>query len=322
MKKTGILVLTLFLGIMSVYMLNPVSVKAETVEITASSESDEMTGKDIQNALDKALENPDNEYIVTVPEGTYALIGGFHIYSNTTLNLDGVVIKHPGNFIGAMIQVGYPRREEGTSTSAGGGYTIGKYDRGKNIKINGGTFDAGNNSVDAVSSLFTFSHVENLELTGTKFMYKPEKTDNAHMIEFGGAKNILIKDCEFIGNGMVDEALQIESARKGVAHSDLMGKEDGTPTRNVRIEGCKFSGFTYALGTNHGENGDLYKGMVIKNNEFRKIKKYIICTYNYRAKISGNKVFGEKRNFESYILKLGNKNKLKLSKNTVKAAKN
>ena len=308
--------LIFMMSVTAVYSYN--LVKADTINITVSSEDGKITGVDIQDALDRAMEDSNNEYIITVPKGTYMLSRGLHIYSNTTLNLQGVVIKHPGTGIGAMIQVGYPRRETGKSTSKGGGYTAGKYSRGKNININGGTFDAGSNSVEDVSTLFTFSHVEKLKITGTKFVYKPNEWDNAHMIEFGAAKDVLIKKCEFIANGKVDEAIQIESARKGVSHSDLMGKEDGTPTINVKIEGCRFVNFIYGLGTNHGIDKDVYKGMVIKNNEFEKIEKYAICVYNFDAVISGNKIKGKKRSFESYILRLGKRNNLKLTNNFLK----
>ena len=126
--------LIFMMAVTATYSFNVV--KAGTINITVSSENGEITGVDIQNALDRAMETSNDKYIITVPKGTYMLSSGLHIHSNTTLNLKGVVIKHPGTGIGAMIQVGYPRREIGKSTSKGGGYTAGKYSRGKNININ------------------------------------------------------------------------------------------------------------------------------------------------------------------------------------------
>jgi len=314
--------MTLIVIFLFCFLFQMDKVHAETISLTVEpeGEQDQYSGAEIQKYLDQAKDDKENEYDIKVKEGTYTLVYGLHIYSNTTLDLNGVTIKHPGYAIGAMLQVGYPRKETGTSTSKGGGYTIGGYRRGKNIKIVGGTFDAGHGPEDAVSSLITFSHVQDITFQDTTFVYQPKKKDNAHFIEFGGAKNIQLIDCTFLGNQNVGEAIQIESTRKGVAGSDLMGKEDGTKTKNVKISGCTFDDFEYGVGTNHGCDKDLYTGMKIVNNEFKKISKYAICTYNYEnVLIQGNTIVnGKKKSFDAYLLTLGRKDKYKKSKNTVK----
>ena len=144
--------------------------------------------------------------------------------------------------------------------------------------------------------------------------------DNAHFIEFGGSKNVKITNCSFISNQKVGEAIQIESTQKGVAGSDLMGKEDGTKTKDVEINKCIFSNLEYAIGTNHGCSKDTYRGFVIKNNTFKKISKYVLCTYNYiDVVIKHNTIENSpKSSFNSYILKLGQKDTYKMSKNVIK----
>lgn len=300
-------------------------VPAKTVKVTVkaskiSENSKVYDASDIQKYLDKAIGSK-KTYVVKVPKGTYVLgTTGLHIYSNTTLVLTGVTIKRGSKMgQGAMIQVGYPRKEKGKSTSTGGGYTKGGYTRGANIKIIGGTFDAGK-STKKVTTLCTFSHVKNITFQGTTFRYLPNKTTNKHMIELGGSKNVKLDHCKFIGNRNCGEAVQIESTRKGVASSDLMGKEDGTPTKNVTVTKCTFSGFEYGIGTNHGTSKDSYTGIVIKNNIFSGISKYAICTYNYKkCKILNNKVVKSgKRTFDSFILKLGQKDTYVKKGNKVK----
>lgn len=295
---------------------------ADAKEITIKLDGD-CEINDIQNALDTSRDDENNYYTIIVPKGVYELHGTqrLRIYSNTTLDLTDVTIKRTSDSgVGAMLLVSDPRTETGKSSAKGGGYTKGGYTRGHDMKIIGGTFDSGTWYGANYSTLCTFSHVRNMSFDGTTFIYKPKKTEDAHIIEFGASKNITLKNCKFIGNQKVGEAVQIESAVKGVSGSDLMGKEDGTATKNVSIVKCEFKNFQYAIGTNHGCNKDKYTGFSIKNNNFEGISKYILCAYNYRDTVmKGNIVKGSgKKSFDAFILNLGQKNTLKESNNKVK----
>lgn len=294
------------------------NVSAQTKEITVKSEGvQEITV--IQKALDEAKYDTENRYKITVEPGQYTMSTskGLHVYSNTELNLTGVTIQRKLSApVGGMLVIGDPRREPGKSTTPGGGYTIGGYNRGKNITIIGGTLNAGVNTtnVKEVASLMTFSHVQNLKLKNMTFIYKPKKKDDAHSIEFGASKNVVIDGCKFYGNHKIVEALQLESAEKSVAHSDLMGKEDGTKTKNVTISNCLFDNFEYGMGANHGCKKDLYT-INIKNNTFKRIQRFAICAYNFKGTISGNTVKNSgKKAFAKYVLKKGSRNKLKIKK--------
>lgn len=312
----------LFVLFFAFSLLQKSDVGAETIKTTVSaSDGETCTVSDIQAALNEAQADPSNKYEIKVPRGVYKLEGTerIHLSSNTTLILTGVTFRRTkSSGVGAMIMVGYPRNEAGKSTSPGGGYTKGGYTRGHDIKVIGGTFDAGT-EVKNVSTLCTFSHVKNITFEGTTFCYKPQTTNNAHMIEFGAAKNVTIKNCRFLGNQKVGEALQIESAEKKVAGSDLMGKEDGTKTSNVRIRNCTFSNFQYAMGTNHGCSRDKYMRFSICDNVFEKISRYAICGYNYLGAVVKGNVIKKSgaRSFDSFILKLGQKNTFHQSANQV-----
>lgn len=323
MKKISkIIICALAVGIS--YLMNASAVDAEEITIDLSEKSEGGCEiHDIQSALDMSRDDEDNYYTIIVPEGKYELHGTerLRIYSNTTLDLTDVTIKRTSDSqIGAMLMVANPRTETGKSSSKGGGYTKGGYTRGHDMKIIGGTFDSGTWYGDNYSTLITFSHVRNMTFDGTTFIYKPKKTDNAHMIEFGASKDITIKNCTFIGNQKVGEAIQIESAVKGVSSSDLMGKEDGTATKNISIVKCGFDNFQYAIGTNHGCKKDKYTGFTITNNTFKRIGKYILCAYNYKGTVVKNNTVKSsgKKSFDAFILNLGQKNTFKKSNNKVK----
>lgn len=294
------------------------NVSAQTKQITVKSEGvQEITV--IQKALDEAKYDQKNQYKIKVEPGKYEMTTqkGLHVYSNTELDLRGVTIQRTLSApIGGMLVIGDPRRETGKSTAPGGGYTVGGYNRGKNITIIGGTLNAGVNTsnVKEVSSLMTFSHVQNLKLKNMTFIYKPKKKDDAHSIEFGASKNVVIDGCKFYGNHKIVEALQLESAEKSVAHSDLMGKEDGTKTKNVTVKNCLFDNFEYGMGANHGCKKDLYT-INIQKNTFKRIQKFAICAYNFKGTISGNVVKNSgKKPFKNFVLKKGSRNKLKIKK--------
>lgn len=298
--------------------------KPQLVITVEASDGNKITDVDIQNALNMARDDKDHSYYVMVPEGDYEFKtqNGLHIYSDTTLDLtNSTITKDKTLQKGAFIQVGYPRKETkeyGVWGELGTGYYWGKYLRGENIKIIGGTFDGGKGEGN-ITTLCTFSHVKNITFEGSIFKFKPTKTNNAHLIEFGGCKNVTLDSCEFYGNSKAGEAVQLESTYKGVAQSDLMGKCDGTKTSNVTVKDCVFSGFQYALGSNHGCSKDAYKKMIFKNNKFISIGKYAVCVYNYSLSLTGNTIKNSgKRSWNSMVLKLGNKNSIKMSKNSVK----
>lgn len=217
-----------------------------------------------------------NKYIINVAKGTYYV--SFSIYSNTTVNVKGSKFKESHVFFGDSSKKGY--------------------NGGHDMKLIGGTFDLGTKNYD-VGTICAFSHVKNVTIQGTTFKYLPKKKIkkgfNPHMIEFGGSKNVTIKNCKFYQNGKCqfnNEAIQIESTYPmSAGTSSYMGKKDGTQTKNVTITKCTISGFRYGCGSNHLDKRDHFTNMKITNNTFIGCTKYCICAYNYKKfKHTGNKM--------------------------------
>lgn len=234
----------------------------------------------IQTALSLQSDNK-NSYHVKVAKGSYT--ERICIPSNTTLDMrSGAILKRSGS-AGCMIVLG----------SYGP-----KYSAGNNITILGGTIDAGTQAA-GVTTVCGFSHVKNIRIEGTTFKYLPKKkaTRNAHMIEFGGAKNVLIKNCRFLGNKYHwknNEAIQLESTcneKKLLGYTSVTGVRDGTQCGNVTIQSCYFRGYRYGCGSNHLSKKDHFTNMKFIKNTFVGASKYAICLYGYRnVTIRGNKL--------------------------------
>lgn len=234
----------------------------------------------IQTALSLQSDKK-NSYYVKVAKGSYT--ERIRIHTNTTLDMrSGAVLKRSGG-AGCMVVLG----DEGRGYSAGA-----------NITILGGTIDAGTQAED-VTTVCGFSHVKNIRIEGTTFKYLPKKkaTRNAHMIEFGGAKNVLIKNCRFLGNKYHwknNEAIQLESTyneKHLLDYTSVTGVRDGTQCSNVTIRNCYFRGYRYGCGSNHLSKRDRFTNMKFIKNTFIGATKYAICLYGYRnVTIRGNKL--------------------------------
>ena len=83
-----------------------ISVSGTVITVTASS------GEDISGTLDEALEQArdlatdEAPVTVKVPAGTYNVTQNMHIYSNTTLDLQGVTLKYTGSEPHNMLMTG------------------------------------------------------------------------------------------------------------------------------------------------------------------------------------------------------------------------
>lgn len=229
----------------------------------------------IQEALNTALTNPKLKYVITVPKGKYVVTRSLQIYSNTTLNLKGVTLVR--------------KDLEGAICLFGSG-SKGKYSMGKNITIKGGVLDGGTGSNK--SDICCFTHIQNITFDGITFKYMPKKKlqtgmKNTHMIEFAGSKNVMIKNCKFYNNKNClanNEAIQLESLYQAQAGttSAYFGKRDGTQCKNITIQNCYFSGFSYGCGSNHLNAKDHFQNIKIIKNTFVKSNKYAICLFGYR----------------------------------------
>lgn len=97
------------------------------------------------------------------------------------------------------------------------------------------------------SNCITFHHVSNLLIEGCDFS---EGMHNGHYIDLLGCNDVTIRGCAFRGANPREgreyiEAIQIDSSmRLGTSWVDELTSYDGLPTRNVIIDGCRFTGLT------------------------------------------------------------------------------
>lgn len=249
----------------------------------------------------KTVTNIEDTLYVTVPKGTYTLPEqGYElrVYSNTTLDLNGVTFKRNTSEKGLkchMLSLGTTGK-----TMADGSVNAKGYDGGSNITIIGGTFD--NGTTAGANNICRMSHLSNVTIQDAVFKYLPKTPlvngqTNAHCIEMAGCKKVVIKNCKFYNNANCfanNEAVQIESCSNdptAQAHTNIAAPLDNTQTSSVTITKCRFEGFNYGCGSNHLGPDDCYKTMKFTYNTFVGCHKYCVCLYNYKSvTVSKNKL--------------------------------
>lgn len=224
----------------------------------------------IQNALNAARDAGGGT--VYIPNGTWNLSNILQVYSNTTiLCSEGARLYkyHSLNFLA--------NGDYGASYSGYAGQS--------NIRIIGGTWDARGASYPTTPSMgLSFGHGQNILVQGVTIKNIP----GYHAIEVNACKNVVIRDCQFLG--FVDtgsrgfsEAVQIDLA-KGSAYFGWFGSYDNTPCLNVTIDSCYFGASgdagTTAWGTGIGSHSYTstyyHKYTKITNNLFEGLTEYAI----------------------------------------------
>lgn len=173
----------------------------------------------------------------------------------------------------------------------------GAYSGHGNITIEGGTWDANGASQSGLASIFHFGHGEDIKVL--KAILKD--VVSSHHIEFNACKDIVVRDCKFLGwfgSGNV-EAIQLD-----VAYPTLNNEQkvtllpgDGSPCKNVLIEHNYFGGsgtpgssqLSRAIGGHNAIIGKKHYNIRILNNTIEKTTSYAIRPYNWsNLEISGN----------------------------------
>ena len=214
----------------------------------------------IQNALAYA---GNGESVVVFESGTYLVSQNLNIYSNTSVNLNGAKIK-------SKASISFVITKENAGHDGYGAL--------ENFVIKNGTLEG-----EAYHGIhFNIFHgldckFENLDLINC-FV-------DTHVFDLGGCKNILIKDCNFIGN--LKDASDTANAFREVIQPDYASHSgfpmwdddgsvdyDGCPTVGLTVDGCVFKkndGDTFylnAIGT-HAITGQLpHSDILIQNCEF------------------------------------------------------
>ncbi|MBR1865505.1 MAG: right-handed parallel beta-helix repeat-containing protein [Lachnospiraceae bacterium] len=229
--------------------------------------SDLLTDKAaIQDALDVAA-SAEVPLVVYIPKGTYYIGNPLYIHSNTTLQLDpeAVIIRNSELKAGDG-RDGVNHNMLKVANSGKVTNTVGGYDNGKNIVIEGGTWDGGNVAkANTTSNVINIGHAQNVIVRNTTI----KNCYGSHLIEFAGVKNAEVYGCTFSGfrkeaGGVESEAIQLD-----VCNSDWNAAymTDGTACSDISVHDNVFTGYPVAVGNHHLLDGHHNKNITITNNK-------------------------------------------------------
>lgn len=299
MKKTGILIAVTLAAMTSVRCMAP---KAASVmpagyageiaggDIYALSGTEILVtaaeGTDITKTLNKALEEARDQatdsapITVSVPKGNYNLTGALHIYSNTTLDLNGSTLtytsKERRNLIMSGTNSSYMGETDYNASAKNSGYN-----GVRNIVIKNGTLKSNASNEGSIVRLSHGTNItlESLVITGGGCIHQGEVA----AIDGFYVKNCTFKDLDKDGSDASNrekmEALQLDIP----CSSDIFQNvyEDGTPMKNVEITGCTFSNVPRGVGTHSMLLGAYHENIKINNNTFINVLEDAIVGFGY-----------------------------------------
>lgn len=178
----------------------------------------------IQEALNKAKDNEDNEYtkIVLNKGETYYIDLPLMVYSNTIIDAEGAIIERTYNKSDKGTGLIRNVAKDGTS-----GYDnkIGEYDVTKNVYLKGGIWSGGKMPDTVVSSTnIIFCHAENINILDAEFKNNYE----GHLMELNAVSDCLIQNCSFDGLKKSNNSVSYMALQIDIAHShDTCNRGDG-----------------------------------------------------------------------------------------------
>lgn len=268
----------LFIALALIITIVPISAYAKNITITLPIENGSDITEIWNSAAKDAKEDLANEYTIVIPKGTYTVEGQLKLWSNTHVIMNGATLKNvSGEY--TMLRLGNVSDLEENPTPGYSGF--------KNISIEGGTFDGGGYE----NAIFRVGHAQNITLKNVVFT----NVKNAHHVEFGAVKDVLVEGCtfsKFIGNFADEtnyEALQID-ALAGDHFSSYAPNDDETPSVNVTIKNNTFDTLQRGVGTHTGVINSYFDNIKIINNIFNKITGYAIIATNYTNALIDNNV--------------------------------
>ena len=267
-----------------------IDVSSTQITVRASAIKQQGTRKAIQAALDIARYSAtnDNIYRVVVEKGEYDLSGCLHIYSNTTLVLNGVKLTRNKKSGANMLRTG----DYDTYNSGAAGY-----DEYCNMTIEGGVFDGGNTS----NTVFKAAHSTNLTIQKTTF----KNVKNGHIMEIAGVNGFHVLGCTFKDqtlkpNGVGYEAIQLDILKK---EHIVDCRSEALAMKNVVIENCTFENCPRGIGTHTMILNNPFDGIKIRKNTFKNMTSAAIQGMNWKnCEISGNTIEKTPRGISVYSL--------------------
>lgn len=243
--------------------------------------------------IQNALKFKENNYIkIVFPDNkTFIAKNKIFIYSNTDIDLNGSTIKDADDAV-----VSTDTNNLQFLNNYDSMYSTG-YGALKNFSIKNGILDGNLGGV-----MFCLFHGENLKF---KDIYFKNAFVGTHVFDMGGCKDILIKDCQFIGNLLSVDANKfrevIQPDYANYASVPYWGNNENygfdlLPCENITIDGCVFKkneNDTYylnAVGT-HAINTTAHKNIVIKNCEIYDFEYAAIRLPRVQGLIIDNNIF-------------------------------
>lgn len=269
-----------------IFITIPINTKAQV--ITKKITLQVKNGSDITEAWNQATKQAKNDttgkiYEISIPTGTYTTKDQLKIWGNTHIKLNGSTITNNSGAY-TMLRLG----NKSDYDTANNGKGLSGYGIYSNITIEDGTFNGGGFD----QALMRFGHASNITLKNMNFT----NVGNAHFVEFGAVKDVLIDNCNFnnfkgdFANKTNIEALQFD-ALAGDHFSSFNPDNDETPSKNVTIKNSSFKNLQRGLGTHTGIANSYFENFTIINNTFENITGYAIIATNYKnANISNNTI--------------------------------
>lgn len=283
-----VLITILLIG-SAVFSAGAVSEDAEEVYRDVGYDEIETYGftRAVQNALNEARDHATAEqpYYIGVPEGEYNLDYVLRVYSNTTINFQGVTMTRSGAGAGNMLRVG---SEDGVNTGVTG-YAY------ENVHIIGGTFD-GNLGENTIIKAF---HTKNFIMDGVTLINEKE----GHMTEFAGVDGLTIRDCTFKDQYLTPGNYGYEAIQIDVLHPFHItnGRCEDLPCGNVLIEGCYFDNMPRAVGSHTAVHNRPHDKITIRRNQFVDMTSIAVQGLNWtNVNISRNYIENAPRGITVY----------------------
>ena len=287
MKKTGVHLLFTTLAVLLLCCALCLFAAAEERTITL----DVQNGQDISAAFNKAADtvrynDGETHLTIVIPAGSYQSGANLRLYSHTTVQMDGATIVHTDS-ASTMLRLGR-RTADWEEANDGAGHP--GYSGFCDIAIEGGTWNGGGKQ----QAIMRFGHSSDITLRGVTFC----NVKNAHMVELGGCKDVLIEGCTFSSfRGNWDattnyEALQMEIVSTQGSHFGGYNPDnDETPCEKITVTGCTFKNLQRGVGTHSGIAGSFFSNISITDNTFVNITGFAVIATNYAdSTVSRNRI--------------------------------
>lgn len=241
----------------------------------------------VQEYLDEARDNAtdDKPYKIVIPAGTYNIVDGFRVYSNTYIYMKDVTLNRVSES-GIFLRTGL-----WTDVVSG-------YEGYRNITIEGGTLN-GNCHLDKYKknngSFIKMAHSTNVTLKNVTL----KNGMDLHYIEVAGIDGFTMTGCTITGlenKSTADNTKkEIEAVQFDVLHDESrmsnFAKYDDTPMKNITITNCTFSNVQKGIGSHSMVVGVYFENVKITNNTFTNMTKDAISIEGYRnVTITGNTI--------------------------------